>query len=295
MSFKAPLTLSGLLLVTLIAHSVQASDARRASPTRLQAPTLKLNLEAKRPAILNPADLRVKATEPRASALEPATLRVGPGGSGGAGKPAASFGHENMTAILNSDKISDIMGLNFSIESIVLKSVDERGYLYAVTAKTAGGQNSCLISATVWNTHQATIDQVMVRAAKIISGCTIAPEPVSVIETYKSTFALFPGSLSESDGTYEEYLKIARSIDPKIRKAIREHMKVSEPRFFEVYSKNAQSMAKTVNTFRGMSIDGAMGMLAQVMGFPPHTEGIIMPVIVGLKFAPFFIVDADQL
>jgi hypothetical protein len=215
---------------------------------------------------------------------------------GGTGKPMVSFGHENIGAILSSEKVSQILGLNFGIEAITLDHIDDFGYHYKLTANTRMKTVPCAFEVTVWNTDGLLVKDVKVIDAKVISGCSLEEithvRVPSVLDKYADVFAKFPKGIN---GTrlYEEYLKVARDLGAQKRKEIREYMRLSEPKFYEVYTANAARMAKVFKAHPEATEDNAMYVLSKVMGFDPNAQGIQMPVIIGLEFAPLFIVDAN--
>jgi hypothetical protein len=225
-------------------------------------------------------------------------LANGDGGTsgGGTGKPAVSFGKENFSAILGNQKVAQILGLNFGIEAVALQRIDQDGYHYRVTANTRTKTIPCVIDVTVWNTDASKVDQVKVTDAQIVSGCSVenissARKP-SVLDKYPEIFARFPKGMNETR-LYEDYLKIARELSPELRKEIREYMRTSDPKYYEVYSANAKTMADVFKAHPEAKENNALYVLSKVMGFDPNAEGLQMAVIVGLEFAPFFIVDAE--
>ncbi len=226
------------------------------------------------------------------------TLASEAGGTsgGGTGKPAVAIASENLKAILHSDKVGAVLGLSFGIEEVKLISIDHTGYHYKLVANTRMKTIPCVIQATVWNKDAAPISQVKVINVRIVSGCSLEEieqqKPKSVLEVYKSVFDLFPKTGFEGGRHYSDYLNVVRSLPKAKRDEIREFMRTSsEAKYFEIYSKNAEQMKGTAAQHPDMNFDNALYMLYVVMGFDPNSAGIIMPAVVGLKLAPFFIVD----
>lgn len=214
---------------------------------------------------------------------------------GGMGKNANWMANENLRAILDNDQLRRTLGPD-GIDEIKLLSIDKDGFHYRITANSIMTEEACVINATVWNSNEATVDQVKVTKFKVVSGCKPPIEKPSVFKVYKKEMDLFSKEPFNGDDLYSKSLDIARTISPEKRAEIREFMRTSsESKYYETYKKEAKRMANTIKKHPNMTQDQALYMLYIVMGFDPNSGGIVIPALVGLDIAPLFIVDADSL
>ncbi len=227
----------------------------------------------------------------------PFSALAGEGGTsgGGMGKNAKISANENIRAIIESKEIDGHLRSD-GIDEIKLSSIDKAGYHYRISASSIMTEEPCVLDVTVWNTDIATTAEIKITKVKVVSGCKAPVQRESVLEVHKKEFDVFPPGPLDFEARYALHLDAVRKLSPKKRAEIREFMRnSSESKFFDVYTKNAKKMANTVKAHPDMTIGNAMYMLSVVMGIDPNAPGIVIPVIVGLQFAPFFIVDADNL
>ncbi len=318
------------------------------------------------------------------SALLVTTYAIAQRVSGGAPKPRASFGYENMRAVANSLTVQRILNLTFGTDPFVIKNfeligLDEEGYHYRLQTHSSVTDSECVLDATVWNTHHALVSEIRVVDTKIISGCestkaaqlnplvelisiaeskkvmdllgfnfstekleliktdfegsryhvtartvngrtnacefditvknlevtmTSMKEPCVIIEPprlesthekYKGFFNQHPTPMNDENLYETEYISFARKLSVEKRKEIRDYMKLADPKYYAVYSLHAKEMADKVKKSPDFKVGNALFMLYKVMGFPTDTGGIYAPAIIGLSYAPFFILDADKL
>lgn len=201
-------------------------------------------------------------------------------------KPLAAI-----TAITNSSALASVLNLNFSIEKMELKKVSEEGQLYILDSNTFRGDSLCEIELLL---KEGTVISVKNLAGdnpcKIIDSSKI----VSVLIMYDEVFKSFPQSRLDMADSYESYLKVARSLSPELRKQIREYMKTSEPKYYQVLTKNKEQLKSFFAKDSGkkeLKVGEVLWILYKIMGIPTNSEGIYMPAIVALKFVPFFVIE----
>jgi hypothetical protein len=214
----------------------------------------------------------------------------GTNSGGGVGKPALGMSTENLLAIINSPKVHSKLSLGFGIENINLLNVDDGGYHYDVTGRTFTGNVECKLAVTVWNTHATLTNEVRVTSVNVISGCVFPRPRTSVLETYKDVFKKFKKPV-DFNSPYENTLKVVRDLSPEQRKTIKEAMKDSDPQFYKVLSANSQTLSNFMKENPRATTKQMLLVLHKVMGFPTDVEGIFMPPLIALNFAPFFIIE----
>ncbi|MBN8536243.1 MAG: hypothetical protein J0M15_04285 [Deltaproteobacteria bacterium] len=196
---------------------------------------------------------------------------------------------KDLIAITKSPKVLKTQGLNFSVEKIeqVSNSADETHFL--LTAETMTKTKSCLINVILKN-GIVTSAVTVTNTPECIYETPVRVE--SVLSKYKDIFSQFPKGINENR-PYSEYLDVVRNLSPEKRNEIREHMCLSESKFYQVFAKKAKYMENYLKQTHNMAEGQALYMLYITMGFSTNSGGIFMPALIGMKLAPFFIVDAD--
>jgi hypothetical protein len=212
---------------------------------------------------------------------------------GGTGKPNVSFGAENIQAILKASKVQELLGMNLTITGLQEVSRKIPQHIYRVTADNVVRNSACVFEVEVMNDHGTVSEDVAVTELKVLSGCPTSPKPqaTSVLIQFKSYFTKYDAIAFNENRPYREYLAIAKSVSAAERAQITTFMKTSdEQRFAQVFEANATKMRLFLHRNPNATAFEFCDFLGQVMGLD-MSRGLVIPVIVGLKFAPLFIVD----
>lgn len=214
-------------------------------------------------------------------------------GGGGSFKSPLSFGLENMRAIADSKLIIKHLGLSLEVTEIKLVSKKIPKFVYRVSADTVVREDLCVFDVTVINDHPTPHKDVLVQDLKVVQGCgPIEPKKVpSVLTEFKEYFAQFPKG-TNWDQKYSDYVEIARKTPIELRRKIIEFMKTSsEAKYYQVYSQKAWFMRAVLQNYADTTtVEAFYGFLGhEIMGLD-ISNGIVMPVLIGLSIAPLFMV-----
>ncbi|MCB0369075.1 MAG: hypothetical protein KDD45_06385 [Bdellovibrionales bacterium] len=198
---------------------------------------------------------------------------------------------KDLEALMTADQFIKMLNLNFSVEEIKYKNISGQYKLYTVDANTINREGQCHIEVLV---KDGVVIGVKNQNGEDTCEIVEKTKPISVLNKYEEIFKQFPkGGLSES-ASYEEYLNVSRNLSPELRKEIRNYMKRSEPKFYKVLTENKKQMKDFFAKFTSENppkVGNALWILYKIMGVPTDSQGIYIPAIIALEFAPFFVID----
>ncbi len=101
----------------------------------------------------------------------PQNPTLGGQGSGGAGKPAVEFTHENFKALLSNPQVQKLLGSGLMITELKQTALKNKTWTYKVTSNSWKEENLCVFEVDIENGFNTIVADIKVSDVRVIDGC----------------------------------------------------------------------------------------------------------------------------